>query len=73
MGAAPLLHFVVPVWGESYVKTFLDYCLPAQLSPENIPFLGKNGNHGYTIYSPGHLETRPLRSLLGRVSRPDCR
>ncbi len=51
MSAAPPLHFVVPVWGESYVKTFLDCCLPAQLSPANIPVLGAGGNHCYTIYT----------------------
>jgi hypothetical protein len=51
MGAAPPLHFVVPVWGESYVQTFLDYCLPAQLSPDNIPALGGASGNSYTIHT----------------------
>lgn len=51
MGIVPSLHFVVPVWGESYVQTFLDYCLPAQLSPDNIPALGGCSGNSYTIYT----------------------
>jgi hypothetical protein len=51
MRAAPPVHFVVPVWGESYVRTFLDYCLPAQLSPDNISSLGKEGGDRYIIYT----------------------
>jgi hypothetical protein len=51
MRGAPPVHFVVPVWGESYVRTFLDYCLPAQLSPDNIPSLGKDGGDQYIIYT----------------------
>ena len=38
-------------WGESYVRTFLDYCLPAQLSPENISSLSKDGGDRYIIYT----------------------
>ena len=49
MGVA--LHFVVPVWGESYVQTFLDYCLPAQLSRDNIPALGGDTANSYTIHT----------------------
>jgi len=51
MGAAPPLHFVVPVWGEDYVQTFLDYCLPAQLSLGNIPALGGASGNSYTIHT----------------------
>lgn len=51
MDVAPSLHFVVPVWGESYVHTFLDYCLPAQLSPDNIPALGGGSGNSYTIHT----------------------
>ncbi len=51
MGVVPPLHFVVPVWGEGFIKTFLDYCLPAQLSPENIPVLGRGNHHTYSIHT----------------------
>ncbi len=51
MRDAPPLHFVVPVWGERYVGVFLDYCLPAQLSADNIPALGGAGVNRYVIYT----------------------
>lgn len=51
MELRPSLHFVVPVWGESYVHTFLHYCLPAQLSPDNIPALDRGSCANYTIYT----------------------
>jgi hypothetical protein len=45
------LHFVVPAWGTTYVQTFIDLCLPAQMAPGNIPALrGREGDR-YTIYT----------------------
>jgi len=41
----------VPIWGEGYVKTFLDYSLPTQLAPDNIPLLDKSVEHSYCIYT----------------------
>jgi hypothetical protein len=32
-------HFIVPVWGTAYVELFVQYCLPSQLSPGNVPAL----------------------------------
>jgi hypothetical protein len=49
--SVPALHFVVPVWGEAYVETFLKYSLPAQLAPDNIPVLGRETRSRYTIYT----------------------
>lgn len=43
------LHVAVPVWGTSYVRTFLDYCLPAQLADGNLPCAG--GTLSYRIYT----------------------
>lgn len=51
MSISPPFHFAVPVWGESYVSTFLHYCLPAQLAPGNIPALRSHPEHKYTIYT----------------------
>ena len=59
MRVAPPVHFVVPVWGESYVRTFLHYCLPAQLSPDNIPLLSADRGDRYIIYT-----TPPDRALM---------
>ncbi len=33
------LYFIVPVWGESFCRLFLDVSLPSHLSPNNIPGL----------------------------------
>ena len=49
MRVKPKFQFAVPVWGDSYVRTFLQYSLPSQLAPENIPSL--EGQHSYTIYT----------------------
>lgn len=51
MSNFPPFHFAVPVWGESYVSTYLNFCLPAQLAPRNIPFLRSHSEHKYTIYT----------------------
>ena len=29
-------HFLIPVWGESYLKVFTEFSLPTQLSPGNL-------------------------------------
>jgi hypothetical protein len=47
----PPTYFVVPVWGEAYVKVFTEVCLPAQLSPGNIPALPNIGRCQYHIYT----------------------
>ena len=35
----PPLRLIAMAWGESYVETFLDLCLPALLAPGNLPVL----------------------------------
>ncbi|WP_315806245.1 MULTISPECIES: hypothetical protein [unclassified Bradyrhizobium] len=45
------LKIVVPVWGDTYLDTFLEYSLPAQLSSGNIPVLGSNLQNRYLIYT----------------------
>ncbi len=39
-------HFIVPLWGAKYVDMFVNYSLPSQLSPGNLPALPA----GMTIY-----------------------
>src|SRR5258708_1046429 len=71
MSVAPPIHFVVPVWGESYVRTFLHYCLPPQLSPHNIPALSGNGGNRYIIYTTPSdqavMEASELYRALQRI------
>lgn len=73
MSAAPALHFIVPVWGERYVRLFIDYCLPAQLAPGNIPSLTRQNGHRYRIFTTradhAHLEASPaFRALKDAIS-----
>lgn len=44
-------HFVVPVWGEEYVSTFLDVCLPNQLTLGNLLAFTGTTNSVYKIYT----------------------
>jgi len=48
--AGPPLHIAVPIWGADYVRTFLTYSLPTQLSPKNLPGL-KAGPHVYSLFT----------------------
>ncbi|MGJ4945739.1 hypothetical protein ACQR1W_34620 [Bradyrhizobium sp. HKCCYLS1011] len=66
----PLL-FVVPVWGESYVRTFIDYCVPAQLAPGNIPSL-RDSRHRYLIFTKQadhqrFLDSPVFQKLTGHI------
>ena len=45
------LHFIVPVWGAEYVRTFLDVVLPTHLSPNNLPAVNHRGDSAYHIYT----------------------
>lgn len=40
--ARPHLRVVSTAWGESYVREFLDFCLPALLAPGNLPALAEH-------------------------------
>lgn len=48
--SGPHLNIVVPVWGDAYLDTFLQYSLPAQLAAGNVPAL-EGSDHCYTIYT----------------------
>ena len=39
----------VAVWGHEYARTFADYSLPSQLSPNNIPRLAAESEVAYHI------------------------
>lgn len=49
------MDFLINVnfWGADYTKLFLEYCLPSQLAPNNLPFLVKEnqGSIRYWIYT----------------------
>ena len=40
-GAPKAIQLLLPVWGQDYIKQFLDICLPTLLAPGNLPALAK--------------------------------
>jgi hypothetical protein len=42
---------VVPVWGENYLRTFLNYSLPSQMNQKNLIHLTKTHNIDYVVYT----------------------
>jgi len=51
-------HFLLPVWGESYVDLFLDIVLPSHLAPGNIPGLERKNDSLYRIFTRPQDVTR---------------
>lgn len=51
MDLPKIVHYVNVVWGESYVKSFLRYNLPSQLSAKNLPLAVKKIPSHYWIYT----------------------
>jgi hypothetical protein len=67
------IHIAVPVWGTAYVQTFLNYCLPAQLSPGNVPVLAGEARNRYTIYTTRSDFERIERSTVLAALRRSVR
>jgi len=44
-------YFLTPVWGESYTRLFLDICVPALLSPGNLPVFQNDPNSQFIIFT----------------------
>jgi hypothetical protein len=42
---------VVPVWGETYLRTFLRYSLPSQMNQKNLIHLIETHNIDYVVYT----------------------
>jgi hypothetical protein len=67
--------FSVPVWGDRFVRLFLDVSLPSLLSPRNIPHLcGKTGCIFYIYTKPewvNVLETAPVLARIREIM-PVC-
>ena len=47
-------HLLTPVWGDSYVRLYLEVVVPAQLAAGNLPALSDNPGNRYIIF------TRPV-------------
>lgn len=66
------LHFILPVWGAEYVRTFLDVVLPTHLSPRNLPAAITNqGDSAYHIYTSAEdtpiIRQNPVYARLTNV------
>jgi hypothetical protein len=59
------LHFAVPVWGASYVKTFCEFSVPMLVSPGNLGSL--TARPTFTIYTTKNDEA-VLGPAIGALS-----
>lgn len=68
------LIFAIPVWGEEYVATFLNLCLPTHLGDGNLPGLTGKG-HRYVIFTKQAdkdlIERSTPYAALSRLVRVD--
>ena len=50
-GTSVAFDFVIPCWGESHTKLFLDVCLPSLLAPGNLPAISSLGDSRFCLYT----------------------
>jgi len=67
--------FITPVWGESYLETFLNVSLPTQLAPHNLPSLKNRQGVVYRIYTRPQdvfrLEASPALARLAKYIKTE--
>ena len=44
-------QFIAVVWGTAFTEAFLEFCLPSQLTPNNLPHFAKFSKAIYRIYT----------------------
>lgn len=63
-------HFIVAVWGEEYVDTFLNVCLPSLLTPGNLEAFENEPGAVFKIYTSPQDADRIARSEpFARIKR----
>lgn len=65
------IYFMVVVWGERFTDLLLQFCIPALLSPNNIPALQNRGNRflvATTDEDWQRIEVHPIVALLRRYA-----
>lgn len=65
------LTIILPLWGESYVKTWRDFSLPSFLAPGNLPALSRNFDIKFRIYTSAE-DVAAIDEARGCLS-PFCR
>src|SRR5271156_2630308 len=66
-------YFIVVVWGERYTDFLCNFCIPALLSPNNIPALLNAGNKfliATTDEDWARMQARPIFGLLKQYVEP---
>ncbi|MGH8614000.1 MAG: hypothetical protein ACREYF_18735, partial [Gammaproteobacteria bacterium] len=67
-------YFIVVVWGERYTEFLLNFCIPALLSPNNIPALVNRGRNKFLIATTNEdwerMQPRPIFQLLKQYVEP---
>jgi hypothetical protein len=68
--AARPLHLILAVWGEPYIRIFLDITVPSLLAPGNVPALGRQVAHRLRIFTPEadwpRIAAAPVMQALAR-------
>lgn len=67
------IYFAVVVWGEHFTNFLLQFCIPALLSPNNIPALRNRGNRfliATTDEDWKRIEGHPIVSVLRQYAEP---
>ncbi len=57
-------YVIVPVWGQEYVRLFLEYGLPTHLSPRNIPAIAHLGCRYHILTHPEDVPTLEASSTI---------
>ena len=64
-------------WGGEFTRWFAEASLPTLLTPDNLPYLGKNHNAVYRFYTTeadlAYLKTMPSWKMLEQVMRVEIR
>jgi hypothetical protein len=62
------IEILLPVWGERYIRDFLEFCLPSLLAPGNLPGLSRLGRCTFVLMAPAReaeiIRQSPLWALL---------
>src|SRR5689334_14703497 len=45
------IYFSLVVWGEAYVRMFLEFCLPSLLAPANLPAIRHRAGSRFVLHA----------------------
>ena len=67
-------YFIVVAWGEHFTEYMLNFCIPALLSPNNIPALVNRGKNKFLVATTDEdwerIQLRPIFQLLKQYVEP---